>query len=132
MQTLSWTKSAQYSWYSYLVFVLTKTRNEPKQPETSQNEPKPAETKPKGADFKFDILSRNFWAQTSKFGRFGPKGINFLILTKFCLHRISKVLISNQTFVFKNFNSKSPIFGVLGQKNQLSYLNEITFTLIRW
>ena len=44
MQTLSSTKSAQYSWYSYLVFVLTKTQNEPKQPETSQNEPKQAET----------------------------------------------------------------------------------------
>ena len=44
MQTLSSTKSAQYSRYSYLVFVLTKTQNVPKQPETSQNEPKQAET----------------------------------------------------------------------------------------
>ena len=123
MQTLSSTKSAQYSRYSYLVFVLTKTQNvpkktwnQPKRAETSRNDPKPAETKPKGADCKCDILSRKVWAQTSKFGRFGPKGINFLILTKFCLYRISKVLISNQTFVFKNFNSKSPIFGVFGSK----------------
>ena len=37
-----------------------------------------------------------------KFGHFGPKSINFLILTKFCLYPILKVLISNLTLLFEN------------------------------
>ena len=52
----------------------------------------------------------------SKFGHFGPKSINFLILTKFCLYPVLKVLISNQTFVFENFKPKFPDFGVVSQK----------------
>ena len=66
-----------------------------------------------GADFKSDIRFQNFWAQTPKFKHFGPKGVNFLILTNFCLYSVSKVLISNKTFVFENFKPKSSNFGVL-------------------
>ena len=70
-----------------------------------------------GADLKSDIHFQKCWAQTPKFRDFGPKGINFLILTKFGLQPVSKVLISNQIFVFKNFKPKSPNFGVSGQKS---------------
>ena len=31
-----------------------------------------------------------------------PKSINFLTLTKYCRYPISKVLISNLTFIFEN------------------------------
>ena len=52
------------------------------------------------------------------FGHLEPKGINFLILTKFHMHPISKVLISNLTFVFKdlefhNFFDQDNLFCVL-------------------
>ena len=60
-------------------------------------------TKFEGADFKLDIGFQKVWTQMPKFGFFGPKSINFLILTKFCMYPISKVLISNLTFVFENF-----------------------------
>ena len=53
-----------------------------------------------GADFESDICFQTFLAETSKFEHFRPKSINFLILTKFCLYVISKVLISNLTFAF--------------------------------
>ena len=46
-----------------------------------------------GADFRSDICFEKFWAQTSKFRLFGPKSINFLILTKFCLYRVSNLQI---------------------------------------
>ena len=46
-----------------------------------------------GADFKSDIRFQKVWAGTSKLGLFRPKDINFLILTKFCLCLVSKVLI---------------------------------------
>ena len=68
-----------------------------------------------GADFKSDICFEKFWAQTSKFRLFGPKGINFLILTKFCMYRVS--------------NPQILAICVKKNKNQLS--NETTFTLIR-
>ena len=51
-----------------------------------------------GADFKSDICFRKFRAQIPNFEHFGTKSINFLILTKFSLCTISKVLISNLTF----------------------------------
>ena len=51
-----------------------------------------------------------------KLEHFGSKSINFLALTKFWLYPVSKVLISNQTFVFENFKPKLPNFGVVLQK----------------
>ena len=51
-----------------------------------------------GADFKSDICFRKFRAQIPNFEHFGTKSINFLVLTKFSLCTISKVLISNLTF----------------------------------
>ena len=39
-------------------------------------------------------------------GCFGPKSMNFLILMKFCMYPISKVLILNPSFAFENFESK--------------------------
>ena len=41
-----------------------------------------------------------------KFGYFGPKGINFLILIKFGMYPILNVLISSLTLIFKNFEPK--------------------------
>ena len=52
-----------------------------------------------------------------KFGYFESISINFLIITKFCLYPISKVLISNLTFAFENFKPKSPNFSILDRKN---------------
>ena len=51
-----------------------------------------------------------------KFGHFRLKSINFLILTKFRMCPILNVLISNLSFVFKNFEPKSLNFGILSQK----------------
>ena len=45
-----------------------------------------------GADFKSDIRIEKL-AKTNKVSLFGPKDTNFLILTKFCLYLVSKVLI---------------------------------------
>ena len=59
-----------------------------------------------------------------KLGHFGQKSINFLILTKFCMYPILKVLISNLTFVFENVELKSPNLGILSQKYKLANLNE--------
>ena len=53
------------------------------------------------------------------FGYFGPKSINFVILSKFCLYPISKVLISNLTFLFENVEPKSPYSGIWTKKYQL-------------
>ena len=64
-----------------------------------------------GADFKSDFHFQKFQAQIPKSGHFGPKSISFLILKKFCLNLIWKMV----TFVFENFEPKSPNFGVLGQ-----------------
>ena len=57
----------------------------------------------KDTDFKADIGFWKFWAQMPKFGDFGPKSINLLILIKLCLYPILKVLMSNLTLVFQNF-----------------------------
>ena len=59
-------------------------------------------------DFKSEIGFWKFWAQITKYGYFASKSFNFLALTKFCPQSISKVLISNPTFVFKNLELKSP------------------------
>ena len=45
-----------------------------------------------------------------KFGHFGPKSINLLILTKFRQYHFSKVLISNLTLVFENFDANHQIW----------------------
>ena len=66
-----------------------------------------------GADFNSQIGFWKFRFQMSKFGHSGSKSINFLILMKFCMYPISKVLTSNPTFVFKNFERKSAIWGLL-------------------
>ena len=76
----------------------------------------------KGPHFKSDISFRVFW----KSEYFGPKSINFLILTKFCLYAISKVLISNLTFTFYGSqqlstqvirtNSLSPFCNLFGKR----------------
>ena len=58
--------------------------------------------------FKFDIGFQKFWSQMPKSGYFGPKSINVLILTKFRMCTTLNVLISSLTFVFKNFEHKSP------------------------
>ena len=60
-------------------------------------------------DFKVLICFWKFLVQRPKFGHFEPKNINFLVLTKFCMYPISntklylypmsKVLISNLTFI---------------------------------
>ena len=56
-----------------------------------------------GTDFKFVICLWKFWAQRAIFWHFGPKSISFLILTKFCMHPFSNVLISNLALIFENF-----------------------------
>ena len=58
------------------------------------------------ADLKSGICFPKFWAQMPNFGHSGSKSINFLILTKFPLYPVSKVLISNLTFVFQDFEPK--------------------------
>ena len=59
------------------------------------------------------------------FGHFGPKSINLLILTKFCMYPNSKVLISNLVLVLEKFEAKCPNQGIFGQKVSTMYLNEI-------
>ena len=55
-------------------------------------------------NFKSDIVFQKFWAQMPKFGHFGSKSINILILTKFRMYPISNVLILNLILVFQNFS----------------------------
>ena len=62
-----------------------------------------------------------------KFGHFGSKSINFLILTKFCMYPISKVLTSNPTFVFKNFEHKSPNLGITNFKTNFKKNSHIPY-----
>ena len=52
------------------------------------------------------------------------KSINFLISKKFCMYAISKVLNSNVTLVFENFEPKFLNLGVLGEKLLTFNLNE--------
>ena len=51
-----------------------------------------------------------FRAHMPKFEHFGPKSINFLILTNFCLNPILTMLISNLIFVFENLTPNSQIW----------------------
>ena len=90
-----------------------------------------------GADFIFDIRLPKFWAKMPKLGYFEPKSINFLILIfpnisqinlMFLIYPISKILISNLKFVFKNFEMR--VFWV--KKYQLSDLNEILPAPLFW
>ena len=63
-----------------------------------------------GADFKSDNRVQKL-AKTNKVSLFGPKDTNFLILTKFCLHLVSKVLIlKKKTFCFQKFQTQIPKF----------------------
>ena len=111
-------------------YVLAKTWNKPKRPETSRNKPKRTKTPPpkkkcettrndpklqkcENLEFFTDFQILIPYAQIC---HFGPKSIIFLILTKFCMCPILKVLISNLTFVFKNLEPKSKHLGILGQK----------------
>ena len=80
------------------------------------------------ADFKFAICFWKFRAQIPKFRHFGPESMNFLILAKLCISPISKVLISNLTLVFENFESKCPNLGIWAfcfKKYHISNLNKI-------
>ena len=75
----------------------------------------------------FFISLSNFWAHIPKFGHFGPKNINFLILTKFaetlfqrcCFqiwHGFSKILIPNAqiwTFWSENFDQIANLIKIL-------------------
>ena len=100
------------------------TKNVPKPPKTNLNKPKNLQIDPKSPEISKLGRSRIFcqllfftlWAHMPKFGYFGSISINFLILTKFCMYPISKVLISNLTLVFENFGLKCPNLGIFGQK----------------
>ena len=93
-----------------------KFRNDPKRPKTS---------KLGKSGIFYQLLFFKFWAQMPKFEHFWPKSINLLILTKFPMYPISKVLISNLSFVFKNVEPKSLNLGILGQRVLISNLNKI-------
>ena len=73
-----------------------------------QNEQEPAETTQKSY-------------QTTKLGYFGPKSIDFLILTKFHLYLILMVLISSLSFVFENFEPKMSKLGHFVQSKTASF-----------
>ena len=79
----------------------------------------------KDTDFKCNIDFQKFWVKIPKIGHFGPKSINFLILTKFCMYSISTVLISNMLFALKDFELKSPNLGILGQEALTLILTKI-------
>ena len=108
--------------------ILTKTWTEPKWAETSQNNPKPAETTqkklendpkpPKFQNWGNLEYSNRFRAQIPKFGYFGPRSINFLILPvpEHCLYPSLEMLDSNLTLFFKSFKPKYQNLRILGQK----------------
>ena len=79
----------------------------------------------KDTDFNCNIDFQKFWVKIPKIGHFGPKSINFLILTKFCMYSISTVLISNMLFALKDFELKSPNLGILGQEALTLILTKI-------
>ena len=61
-----------------------------------------------------------------KFGHFGPKSVNFLILAKFRMYPISKVLISNLILVFGKFEAQILKFKHFGPKCiNIFILNEV-------
>ena len=72
--------------------------NHPKQPETTRKDRKKLQNDPKfhnwgSMEFPTSFRYFKFRVQTPKFGHFGPKSIDFLILTKFCMYPVLKVLI---------------------------------------
>ena len=71
------------------------------------------------------LLFENFEPKCANLGLFGPKSINSLVLTKFRMCSISKVLISNLTLVFENFEPKCPNLSILGQRISNSSLNKV-------
>ena len=60
-----------------------------------------------------------------KFGYFVPKNINYLIFQRIYLYPTLKVLISNLTLVFENFDPKYRNVSIYAKKYQLPNLNEI-------
>ena len=50
------------------------------------------------------------------FGHFVPESINLLILTKFRMYPLFKVMVSNLIIAFQNFEHKYPILGIFGEK----------------
>ena len=99
-------------------FVLTKTRNEPKRPETSQEWVETTQNVKMLKLGKFGVFYQlsffKFWAQMPYFRNFGPKSINFLIFTKLRIYPILNALISNLSFVFET--SQVPKFGYFRPK----------------
>ena len=75
-------------------------------------------------NFKFVICFWKFQAQIP-FNPFGPKCMNFLILMKFYMYPILKVLISNLTLVSKFLSPNPQIWAFWAKKYQLFHLNEI-------
>ena len=69
-----------------------------------------------GDHFKSYTCFPKVWAQIPNFGHFGLKSINFLILTKFRMYPLLKVMVSNLTIVLQNFEHKCPILGILDEK----------------
>lgn len=101
--------------------VITKIRNEPKQPETSPNDQKNCETTQNFNIREIWNFLLAFFFQTlnpnAKFGYFGERSIKlFNLLTKFCLYFILKMLIWNLTLFFESFKPKCLYLGILGQK----------------
>ena len=120
------------SYYSLFIFVLTETRKELKRPETSRNNWKPVKTTPQNV--KRPETTRNFKIGKSrifyqlsffKFQAQMPKQRSNLLM-RFYLYPILKVLISNLSLLFKNFEPKYPNLVFWVKKNQLSSINEIS------
>ena len=119
---------------------LTKTRNQPKRPKASRNDPRKIAKRPETTEnceigeirnfplvFVFRISSPNaqiqaFWAEKYQLSN---------LLRKFSGQPISKVLISNLAFVFQNFEPKCLILAILGQKN-VNFLILTKFPLRRF
>ena len=81
------------------LIALTKTRNETKRAETSQNQPKRPKKIAKRPETTQNFKIREVWhflmafvfqasSPNPKFGYFWSISINFLIITKFCLYPI--------------------------------------------
>ena len=109
-------------------FVLTKTRNEPKRPETSQEWVETTQNVKMLKLGKFGVFYQlsffKFWAQMPYFRNFGPKSINFLIFTKLRIYILFWMHWFQICHLFLKL-PKSPNLGIFGQKYQLSNLYEI-------
>ena len=89
-------------------------RNDPKQPEKLRR-PKLSQ------NFKIWKILQKCWAQIPKCGCIGPKSI---ILIKFSMYPILKVLVSSLIFVFKMLSPNPQIWAYWAKKCQLSNLNK--------